>query len=121
MAEVAGKNGYVESADGVVVAGMKNWTCPQVANVGEITDFQSTGLKEFLLTLKEWNGSFDGSLDGTPLNLGATYELHLGLIGTIEYYGNAIITAINPGVTVDGINVISYSFQGTSTLNFNPT
>jgi len=119
LAEIAGYGGYVKEGANII-AGMKGWTCPQLANVGDITDFQSSGLKEFKLTLKEWNGSFDGSLDGTPLNLGATYTLHLGLTGTTEYYGSAIITGINPGVTVDGINVISYSFQGTSTLTFTP-
>ena len=119
MAEIAGKSGYVKEGSNTI-AGMKNWTCPQLANVGEITDFQSSGLKEFLLTLKEWSGSFDGSLDGTPLTLGSTYVLHLGLTGTTEYYGSAIITGIIPGVTVDSINVISYSFQGTSTLTFTP-
>jgi len=117
--EIAGYGGYVKEGANTI-AGMRGWTCPQLANVGDITDFQSSGLKEFKLTLKEWNGSFDGSLDGTPLNLGATYTLHLGLTGTTEYYGSAIITGINPGVTVDGINVISYSFQGTSTLTFTP-
>ena len=95
MAEVAGYDGYVESADGVVVTGMKSWTCPQLANVGDITDFQSSGLKEFKLTLKEWGGTFEGSLDGTPLTLGTTYELHLGLAGTTEYYGDSIITNSN--------------------------
>ncbi len=120
MAEVAGYGGYVESAEGVIVAGIKSWTCPQLANVGDITDFQSSGEKEFLLLLKEWSGTFEGSLDGTPLNLGATYELHLGLTGTTEYFGEAIITGINPGVTVDGVNVISYSFQGTAGLTFTP-
>ncbi len=119
MSEIAGKSGYVKEGANTI-AGMKGWTCPQLANVGDITDFQSSGLKEFLLTLKEWSGTFDGSLDGTPLTLGSTYTLHLGLTGSTEYYGEAIITAINPGVTVDGINVISYSYQGTSTLTFTP-
>lgn len=119
MAEVAGKSGYVKEGANTI-AGMKNWTCPQLANVGDITDFQSSGLKEFKLTLKEWSGTFDGSLDGTPLNLGATYTLHLGLTGTTEYYGEVIITGIDPNVTVDGINALNYSFQGTSTLTFTP-
>ena len=118
MAEVAGYGGYVESSDGNKVAGMKSWSCPQVANVGEITDFNSSALKEFLLLLKEWSGTFEGSLDGTPLTLGETYELHLGLTGTTEYYGSAIITNIVPSVSVDGVNVISYSFQGTAALTF---
>jgi len=118
MAEVAGYGGYVESSDGNKVAGIKSWSCPQVANVGDKTDFSSSGLKEFLLTLKEWSGTFEGSLDGTPLTLGETYELHLGLTGTTEYYGDAIITNIAPAVSVDGVNVISYSFQGTAALTF---
>jgi hypothetical protein len=119
MAESAGYGGYVKEGSNWVV-GMRNWTCPQLANVGEITDFQSSGLKEFKLTLKEWSGGFDGALDGTPLNLGATYTLHLGLTGSTEYYGSAIITGIDPGVTVDGINALSYSFKGTAALTFTP-
>ena len=119
MAESAGKAGYVKEGANWVV-GIKSWTCPQIAGVGDITDFQSSGLKEFILLLKEWSGTFEGSLDGTPLTLGSTYTLHLGLVGTTEYYGSAIITGINPGVSVEGINVISYNFQGTSTLTFTP-
>ena len=117
MAESAGYAGYVKEGT-TTIAGMKSWSCPQVANVGEITDFNSAGLKEFLLLLKEWSGAFEGSLDGTPMTLGATYTLHLGLNGTYEYEGSAIITNIAPGVSVDGVNVISYSFQGTAALTF---
>lgn len=115
--EVAGKTGYVKEGSNTI-AGIKNWTCPQLANVGDKTDFESSGLKEFLLLLKEWSGTFDGSLDGTPLTLGSTYTLHLGLDDSHEYSGSAIITGINPGVTVDGINVISYSFQGTGAITY---
>lgn len=98
--------------------GLKNWTCPQVANMGDITDFESSGLKEFLLLLKEWSGTFDGSLDGTPLTLGSTYVLCLGMSSSHEYYGSVIISSINPGVTVDGVNALSYSFQGTGLLTY---
>ncbi len=117
MAESAGYAGYVKEGANTI-AGMKSWSCPQVANVGDITDFNSSALKEFLLLLKEWSGAFEGSLDGTPMTLGTTYTLHLGLNGDHEYYGSAIITNIAPAVSVDGVNVISYSFQGTAALTF---
>lgn len=119
MAESAGYGGYVKR-NSTVIAGMKTWSVPQLANLGDITDFQSSGLKEFLLLLKEWSGTFEGSLDGTPLTLGTTYELHFGLTGSTEYYGNAIINGITPTTAVDGINTISYSFQGTAGLTFTP-
>lgn len=119
MAESAGYGGYVKR-NSTVVAGMKSWTCPQLANVGDITDFQSSGLKEFKLLLKEWSGTFEGSLDGTPLTLGTTYTLHLGITGSTEYYGSAIITGINPVTDVAAVNALSYTFQGTSTLTFTP-
>lgn len=119
MAESAGYGGYVKR-NSTVVAGMKSWTIPQLANVGDITDFQSSGLKEFILLLKEWSGTFEGSLDGTPLTLGTTYTLHLGLTGSTEYYGSAIITGINPASNVADVNTLAYTFQGTAALTFTP-
>lgn len=117
MAEASGKSGYVKEGSNTI-AGIKNWTCPQLAGVGDITDFESSGLKEFILLLKEWSGNFDGSWDGAPLTLGSSYTLHLGLNGSHEYYGSAIIKGINPGVAVDGVNTISYDFQGTGSITY---
>ena len=117
MAEAAGKAGLVKEGSNTI-AGMKEWHLDYVANTGETTDFESSGHKEFIICLDEWSGTFAGSLDGTPLTLGTKYTLNLQLTAALKYSGSAFITGVHPGITVDGVNVLSYDFQGTAGLTY---
>ena len=117
MAEAAGKTGHVKEGSNVI-AGMKGWNLDYIANAGDITDFESSGHKEFIICLDEWSGNFEGSLDGTPLTLGAAYTLNLLLTAALKYSGSAYIVGVHPSVTVDGVNTLSYDFQGTAGLSY---
>jgi len=117
MAEAAGKSGYVKEGSNII-AGMKSWNLDYVANTGETTDFADSGHKTFIICLDEWSGSFEGNLDGTPMTLGASYTLNLLLTAALRYYGTAFITGVHPKVSVDGVNSISYDFQGTAGLTY---
>lgn len=117
MSEASGKAGLVKEGSNTI-AGMKGWNLDYVANAGDITDFESSGHKEIIICLDEWSGSFEGSLDGTPMTLGSSYTLHLLLTAALEFTGTAYIVGVHPGVTVDGVNTISYDFQGTAGLSY---
>jgi len=117
MAEAAGKNAHCKQ-DGNVIAGMKSWNLDYVANPGDITDFESSGHKEFIICLDEWSGNFEGSLDGTPLTLGSAYDVELFINATTGFSGSAYIVGVHPSVNVDGVNVITYDFQGTAGLTY---
>lgn len=117
MAEAAGKAGAVKEGSNTI-AGMKSWNLDYVANPGDITDFESSGHKEFIICLDEWSGAFEGSLDGTPLTLGSSYTLNLLLTASLKYSGTAFITGVHPSVTVDEVNTLTYDFQGTAGLSY---
>ena len=117
MAEAAGRAGHVKQ-NSTIIAGMKSWNLDYVAAPGDITDFASSGHKEFIICLDEWSGNFEGSLDGTPLTLGTKYGLKLLLTAALQYSGDAFIVGVHPSVTVDGVNTLSYDFQGTAGLSY---
>ena len=117
MAEAAGKSGHLKQAH-TIIAGIKAWALDYVAAPGDITDFESSGHKEFIICLDEWSGTFEGSLDGTPLTLGSAYDVELFINATTGYSGSAFIVGIHPGVNVEGVNVINYDFQGTAGLTY---
>lgn len=117
MTEAAGKSGHVKQ-NSTIIAGMKEWHVDYIANEGDITDFESSGHKEIIVCLDEWSGTIAGSLDGTPLILGTKYNFSFLLTATLRYFGYAYIMGVHPGVTVDGVNVLSYDITGTGELQY---
>lgn len=115
--EVSGKAGEVTYATGTV-AGIKGWTLDYASDALETTDFGDSGRRTYISGLSGWSGSFEGNIDGIPKALGAEIALELKITQTDaqKYYGQAIITGSHPSVTVDGVAVISYDFQGTGEL-----
>ena len=100
------------------VAGIRSWTLDAVMNTQETTAFDSSGHKTFVPTLDEWAGSFEGFKDGPPLTKGTVVNLQLRESATVTQYwaGLAIITAVHPSTSVDGVVMYSYDFQGTKEL-----
>lgn len=117
MAEAAGKSGHVKQ-NGSVIAGMKEWNLDYIANEGVITDFESSGHKEIIVLTDEWSGTIAGSLDGTPLTLGTSYDFSFLLTATLRFFGAAFIMGVHPSVTVDGVNVLSYDIVGSGELQY---
>ncbi len=117
MAEKSGKNGQVQSAT-ADVAGIREWNLSYDADALETTDFTDAGVKTFVAGLTGWTGSFSGfDQAAAPLPaVGATVTLKLELDNTDFYTGSALITNASPAVSVDGVNTIAYTFQGTGTL-----
>jgi len=100
------------------IAGVKSWKLDYVFDVVETTGFDSGGAKTYSPTLKGWSGSFEGYKDGAPLTIGTIVGLELqeSSTSTQQYRGSAIITGLHPSVSVDGLAVVSYDFQGTHGL-----
>jgi len=100
------------------IAGVKSWKVDYVFEVVETTGFDSGGARAYVPTLKGWSGSFEGYKDGAPLTIGSVVGLELqeSSTSTQQYRGSAIITGLHPSVSVDGLAVVSYDFQGTHGL-----
>ena len=100
------------------IAGIKSWTLDQSAEVADVTGFDSSGHREFTATIKSWSGSFEGYKDGAPLTIGSLVGLELreSQTATQQFRGNAYITGLHGGTSVDGIVTYSYDFQGTDAL-----
>ena len=115
---VVGYAGGVTVAGASAMAGIKSWKVDYTFDTLEGTGFDSSGAKVYLPGLKGWSGSFEGYKDGAPLTIGT--EIALVLKETTEstqkYNGQAIINGLHPAVSVDGLAVVSYDFQGTAGL-----
>ena len=100
------------------IAGIKSWKVDYIFDVVETTGFDSGGAKVYIPGLKGWSGSFEGYKDGFPLTIGTEVALVLKESQTTgqNYYGQAIVTGLHPSVSIDGLAVVSYDFQGTAGL-----
>ena len=117
MAKIHGKGGDVDT--GSSVSGINSWTLSRDAAADETTDFGSLGLKEFIVGLTEWSGTFSGFKDGAPIDPGTIVTLSLEEVadsGTELYTGTAIITNHSPAVEVGGVITYPYTFMGTGEL-----
>lgn len=102
------------------VAGVKSWTLDKTMEVADTTGFDSSGHRTFSPTIDAWSGSFEGFKDGVPLTIGSVLliELQESSTATQQYRGTAILTGVHPSVSVDGLVLYSYDFQGSGPLEF---
>ena len=102
-----------------MVDGIKSWSLDYNVEMLDVTDFGSSGTKEYTPGITGWSGSFEGFKDGVPLGIGS--EVHLSLRETQStgqcWTGKAIISKVTPKTDVDGIVSYSYDFQGTGNLS----
>ena len=96
------------------VAGIRSWKLDRKYDTQDTTGFDSAGHRTFLPVLSGWSGSFDGFKDGAPLAIGTVVGLELqeSATATQQYRGIAILSGSHPAVSVDGLAVTSYDFQG---------
>lgn len=120
--EIAGKNARVKCSTNII-AGIRSWAIDYTGDPLETTDFEDSGHKTFLMGLDGWTGSFEGfGQPGWSTNaaLGTTYVGSFFVSGSTGsyYYGSVIITGASPATSVDGLNTVSYSFQGSGALAY---
>jgi len=101
-----------------LIAGIRSWNLDYTADTLDVTDFGSSGIKEYIIAGYGWAGSFEGYKDGAPLTIGSEYGLELAesATSTQMWLGNAFITAVHPTVDINGVIAYSYDFIGTGTL-----
>ena len=111
--------------------GSKDWALSIKGAAVDVSAFDGAGVKSFLAGQKEWAGTCGGVWDDTegdiygapPLvSVGQRIELELWLFydigGTERYKGDALVTAFDPKVGVDGAVEWSLGFQGTEALTY---
>lgn len=123
MARLAGYGGQVDWGtiiDSDVAYGALGWSLDVTADMLDVTDFSSTGDREFIRGLKGWTGSIDLKIDGTnqivPTDVGSSATVKLFLSSTLYLKGTGICNGWSPAVTVDGEETQTLSLQGTGAL-----
>ena len=115
MAEIHGNAGSITFTN--LTAGVKSWTLSWDAEVHDITDFADSTIRTFKSGLTTWTATAECQLDAAnTADPGDSATLTLNVDGTINYAGTAIMTNMSPSTPVDGIVMVSYSFQGSDTL-----
>lgn len=117
MARLSGKAGEVTVAAGTVT-GIKGWSLDYTVEAIESTAFDSSGVRAYVPGKSGWSGSFEGFKDGAPLAIGTEIALVLkeSQTATQKFNGQAIITGLRGGTSIDGLVTYSYDFQGTGAL-----
>ncbi len=100
------------------IAGINSWSLDVVTDTLETTDFADAGVKSFIVGGSGWSGSFSGYKYGAPLSIGEQYGIELAESTTVTqmYLGNVVITAVHPSTSSDGLDIVTYDFQGTGDL-----
>jgi len=98
------------------------WSLDVSADMQDITDFSSTGWRDFLSTLKSWTGSMELYVDGTkqiqPSDMGAQTGIRFYLNSTDYLWGSALVSGWSPATSVDGVATQTLTIQGRSDLFF---
>jgi len=117
MARVRGCGGDVLIGT-VSATGIREWSLDYTVNILDGRGFDDACEPHPVLGMQEWGGSFRGPKDGAPLALFTTAAVTLQESTTTgqEWTGSALISAIHPSVSVDGLVEYSYDFVGIGTL-----
>lgn len=107
-----------------LVDGIKSWTIDYTLDTLDTTDFgdgaATNAARTFIAGLSGWSGSFEGYKDSAPdaLSFGSAVTLILTESKTAgqSWIGDAYITGVHPSVSVDGLVIYTYDFQGTGEL-----
>jgi len=115
MAKAAGTEGSM-TYTGITV-GIFNWTLDWVGEALETTTFASSGNREYTGGLKGWTATAEGFEDSTnTADVLDSAALTLTVTSGVTYSGTALIVGKSPGTSVDGMAMVTYSFQGTGAL-----
>lgn len=126
MAHLAGRGGDVSigAGAGTSVTGVRSWTLDYTVDTHDTSDFAdgttSPYPRTFLPGLSSWSGSFEVVKGDAPQALGVSstpININLEEVAATTYWrGSAFITGIHASVSVEGIVMYTYDFQGTGEL-----
>ncbi len=121
MAAFKGYNASVTWAGGHADATLNSheWSLTVEADELDTTDFTSTGFRTYESGLVNWSGSITLKMDditALPAVGGVATELKCLILGAFGFKGNAYISSINPGATVEGIGTAVVNFRGTGSI-----
>jgi len=115
MAEVAGYGGSISFTN--LTAGAKGWTVDYTGDPLETTDFADAGVRTYIAGLTGWTATVSANWDAANTAVpGNSATLTLTADTGDTYAGTAIMTGLSASVSVDGVNQVNYSFQGSGTL-----
>ena len=126
MAELAGYGGNVyydaslSTAVGSInttIGGTNNWTLNWDGPPLETTDFSDAGTRTYIGGMKNWGGTFGGyystSVTYNSIDPGTAVSLKLKLNASHQIHGNVIITNLVFGTDVNGVETVTWNYQGT--------
>ena len=125
MAEIAGYTGkftFGTSTISDVKHNILSWSAEIACDALETTGFADSGQRCYIRGLRGWTASVEGLVDATNSIAGTvpgtTANLKLYINATNYYTGDAICTGASPNVAVDGVETISFTFQGLSDITY---
>ena len=126
MAKIGtGVGGTVTFATGYVLYS-DTWALSGEGDEHDVTDFTSTGWKEFLMGLKEWSGSYTAFVDDTTqLDANANWfggdaaAAVFDMDGTRTFTGSILIKSFSVDTSVGDVIKVTFNFRGTGTLTVN--
>ena len=125
MAKISGYDGqftFGTSTVSDVAHNIISWSAEIACDALEVTGFKDDGDRTYIRGLRGWTATAEGLVDATN-SIAATVPgtaaaLKLYVNATNYYGGSALCTGASPSVSVDGVETISFSFQGLSDLTY---
>ena len=123
MAKISGYDGHFTFGTSTVSDAKHNiisWSAEIACDALDVTGFKDDGQRTYIRGLRGWTATAEGLVDATN-SIAATVPgtaaaLKLYVNSTNYYAGDALCTGASPSVAVDGVETISFSFQGLSDL-----
>ncbi len=125
MAEIAGYGGRFVFGTSTISDTKHNiisWTAEIACDALEVSGFADAGQRTYIRGLRGWAATAEGLVDsansiaGTVPGTVANLKLYVN--STNYYTGDALCTGASPNVAVDGVETISFKFQGLSDLTY---
>jgi len=117
MARVRGCGGSVMIGT-VAQTGIREWSLDYTIEILDGRGFDDACEPHPIAGMKSWGGSFGGPKDGAPITPFTDVALSLKESATTGqlWTGTALITAVHPSASVDGLVQYRYDFMGKGTL-----
>lgn len=119
-AAISGKVGGVYNG-AVQLAGFYDWEISYEVDAPEVTDYNSSGWREFLVALSSWNATAARwfQVGQTTLEPGTKYTMRFYLNTDTGLYltGQALVISRNPNSPVDAPVGDDVGFQGDGSLS----
>lgn len=116
---ISGKVGAVYNG-AVQLTGFYDWELPYEVDIADVTDFNSSGWREFLVGLSKWSATARRwfQVGQTDLEPGTKYTMRFYINSSTGLYltGQALVTSRNPNSPVDGPVGDDIEFMGDGTL-----